>query len=140
MERCMFLDNRDMMKILCMCVTCLNLFMACPLQPELGTPTCAPSWQKKDVQRWDLKRACGPSRLTALVSCWGPTSTISSSHAPIGSYLTVSVYAFSTPLRAPMRGFCNLTSEVTLARDMDKGTTYLSQTHYAKEFLRTYKF
>jgi len=22
--------------------------------------------------------------------------------------------------------------------DMDKGTTYLSQTHYAEEFLRTY--
>jgi len=28
--------------------------------------------------------------------------------------------------------------EVT--RDMDKGTTYLSQTHYAEEFLRTYNF
>jgi len=39
-----------------------------------------------------------------------------------------------------MRGLCNFTSEVTLARDMDKGTTYLSQAHYAEEFLRTYKF
>jgi len=28
--------------------------------------------------------------------------------------------------------------EVT--RDMDKGTTYLSQTHYAEEILRTYQF
>ena len=28
--------------------------------------------------------------------------------------------------------------EVT--RDMDKGTTYLSQTHYAEEILRTYNF
>jgi len=37
-----------------------------------------------------------------------------------------------------MRAPYNTTSEVT--RDMDKGTTYLSQTHYAKEFLRTYNF
>jgi len=35
-----------------------------------------------------------------------------------------------------MRGICNVTSEVT--RDMDKGTTYLSQTHYAEKVLRTY--
>ena len=33
-----------------------------------------------------------------------------------------------------MRGLCNFTSEVALVRDMDKGTTYLSQTHYARNF------
>ena len=39
-----------------------------------------------------------------------------------------------------MRGISgfNITSEVT--RDMDKGITYLSQTHYAEEILRTYNF
>ena len=37
-----------------------------------------------------------------------------------------------------MRRFCNITLEVTC--DMDKGTTYLSQTHYAEEILRTYNF
>ena len=60
----------------------------------------------------------------------------------ISRYLTVSMHAFWTPLRAPlrapMRRLCNITSEVT--RDMDKGTTYLSQTDYAEEILRTYNF
>ena len=38
-----------------------------------------------------------------------------------------------------MRGSATLPlCEVT--RDMDKGTTYLSQTHYAEEILRTYNF
>jgi len=37
-----------------------------------------------------------------------------------------------------MRGLCNITCEVT--RDMDKGTTYVSQTHYAEEILRTHNF
>jgi len=52
----------------------------------------------------------------------------------------VSVHAFLMLLRAPMRGISgfNITSEVT--RDMDKGITYLSQTHYAEEILRTYNF
>jgi len=59
------------------CITSLSHCTACPLQPELGTPPGVLSWQKKDVPQWDLKRACGPSRLTVLVSSWGPTSTIS---------------------------------------------------------------
>ena len=37
-----------------------------------------------------------------------------------------------------MRRFCNITLELTC--DMDKGTTYLSQTHCAEEILRAYNF
>mmetsp|Transcript_9857 Transcript_9857/g.14218 ORF Transcript_9857/g.14218 Transcript_9857/m.14218 type:complete len:163 (+) Transcript_9857:96-584(+) len=65
-------------------------------------------------------------------------SMVSSSHVPISRYLTLCGHAFWTLLKAPMRAPYNTTSEVT--RDMDKGTTYLSQTHYSKEFLRTYNF
>ena len=38
MERCIFLDLWDMMKILSICIACLSHLTACPLQPELGTP------------------------------------------------------------------------------------------------------
>jgi len=31
-------------------------------------------------------------------------------------------------------------SEVMVTRDIDKGTTYLSKTHYAEKILRTYNF
>ena len=39
-----------------------------------------------------------------------------------------------------MRRLCNITSECEVTRDMDKGTTYLSQTHYAEEMLCTHNF
>ena len=41
---------------------------------------------------------------------------------------------------ALMRGLCNISSECEVTRDMDKGNTYLFQTHYAEEILRTYNF
>jgi len=63
---------------------------------------------------------------------------MSSSRAPISRYLTLSVHTFWTLFKAPMRGLYNTTCEVIC--DMEKGTTYLSKTHYAEEILRTYNF
>ena len=63
-----FLHRQDMTKILSTCIASSSLFMECPLQQELDTPPRALSLQKKDVPQWNLKRTCGPSRLTALVS------------------------------------------------------------------------
>jgi len=39
-----------------------------------------------------------------------------------------------------MRGLCNITSECEVTCGMDNGTTYLSQTHYAEDFLHTDNF
>jgi len=39
-----------------------------------------------------------------------------------------------------MRGLYNTTSECEVAHNMDKGTTFLSQTHYAEQILRIYNF
>ena len=39
-----------------------------------------------------------------------------------------------------MKGLYNTTSECEVTRNMDESTTYLSQTHYAEEILRTYNF
>jgi len=38
MERFIFLHRQDVTKILSTCIASLSHFMACPLQPELGTP------------------------------------------------------------------------------------------------------
>jgi len=39
-----------------------------------------------------------------------------------------------------MSGLCNISSEYEVTHDMDKGTTYLSQTHYAEEISTNLQF
>ena len=51
-----------------LCVSPVETTLRYVICSLLGIPPWAPSWRKKDAQWWDLKRACGLSRLTAPAS------------------------------------------------------------------------
>ena len=115
-------------------------------KPLYSMPSAARAWHttmsaflaKEGVPRWDVKRACGPSRLTALVfsSMWAHINDFVIACANLQvleGFRARPLDALEGTYEGALQHY--LGCEVTC--DMDKGTMYLSQTHYAQEIIRT---
>jgi len=118
------------------------------LKPHYGMPSAARAWHTT-MSAFLAKEGCATVGFEE--SMW--TFTIDGARILLGAHIDDFViacanrkilYGFRARLLDAFEGTYEgklqhyLGCEVT--RDMDKGTTYLSQTHYAKEILRTYNF
>jgi len=136
MARCIFFHLQDTMKILSMYIAYLKHWTALSLQLDPSTLRWAPSWQKKYVQRWNLKRSNKPSTIDIACSRLG---------VHINDFIIACVNGqvlddFCARLLDAFEGTCTGALQHYLGCDMDKGTAYLSQTHYAEKILRTNNF